>query len=289
MNKIYTFLIVAFSVTLGYAQCDDPVADAEQYFCTGSNITLDDLEVDPVSGTLAWFEDETLSNSLPNTTPVVDGETYYVINDCGAGVTSNAVPITAYEQSVEFVVSPNSCVNLGKNVFFIEEDDLTSPIIINVLNLNGDPFDAEIIWSPISPNLGYYFSGTAYYPFPVAGTLGPANPINMVEIALDLYDVHTLDLNIPVGDGCGPSDESITLIAGGLEYKGICYGVSQDLQDVFDYYEGEGVFNQEVTWYDAATGGTVLPATNCHRAMLQERIALIWGLVNGILLVSWRS
>src|SRR5690554_1554236 len=105
MNKIFTFLTVFLTVSLGYAQaCLDPIADPEQYFCTGTSITLDDLDVDPVSGTLAWFEDEALTNALASTTPVAGGETYYVINDCGSD-TSNAIPITVYEQSVEFVVS----------------------------------------------------------------------------------------------------------------------------------------------------------------------------------------
>src|SRR5690554_5554120 len=273
MNKIFTFLTVFLTVSLGYAQaCLDPIADAEQYFCTVASITLDDLDIDPVTGTLSWYEDEALTNPLVGTTPVVDGETYYVINDCGVDGVSNAVPITVYGQTVEFVVSPNSCVNLGANVFFIEEGDLTSPVEIEVLNLDGNPFDEKIIWSPVAQNEFEFFFNAPGFPsswsplpqtsqqntqqVPAAGLV-----FNHIRKTLDPFELLELDLNIPVGNsGCAPSQESITIIAGGLDYKGICYGAAQDLQDVFDYYEGEGIFNQPVTWYDAPTGGAVLPA-----------------------------
>lgn len=271
MNKILTFLITAFTLSLGYAQCLEPVAEQKQYFCTGASITLDDLEVDPVSGNLSWYDDETLNNSLPGTTPVVDGETYYVLNDCGA-TSSNAVQITVYEQSVEFVVSPSSCVNLGGNVFFIEDSDLTSPVEIEVLNLDGNPFDEKIIWSPVADSDGYEYyhplnPGNGWTPLPstndqnnqqlpVAGFV-----FNHLRKNLASFELVDLELDLPVGNsGCDPSTESIIIIAGGLDYKGICYGSAQDLQDISDYYEAEGIFNQPVTWYDAPTGGAILPA-----------------------------
>lgn len=277
MNKIYTLLIVVFSVTLGLAQCLDPVAETEQYFCTGSSITLDDLEVDPVSGTLTWFEDSALTNTLPGTTPVVDGETYYVINDCGANGVSNAVPITVYEQSVEFVVSPDSCINLGSNVFFIEEANIGSPVMIDVLNLDGDPFDAEIIWSPTA-RLGYYieFQGNLIgptYPF-TGGTLGPGFPVNKVEIILSHYQSHIVNLNIPVGDGCGPSNESITIIAGGLQYNEFCFGDTKTLQDIEDYYN-DILDGQNIQWYDEATGGTLLASS--HQIIPGEKYYIDFG------------
>src|SRR5699024_9416417 len=97
-------------------------------------------------------------------------------------------------------------------------------------------------------------------PVPTSGTLGPNDPINHVEILLDLFDVQTLDLDIPVGDGCPPSEESITLIAGGLEYDDFCLRDADTvaLQDVYD--EFESLFGgKQVTWYDVDTGGNTLP------------------------------
>src|SRR5690625_4232969 len=285
MNKIYTFLIVIFSVTLGYAQCLDPVADAEQYFCTGFNITLDDLDV-TVSGTSVWYEDAALSNGLPGTTPVVGGETYYVINDCGAGVTSGAVPITVYEQSVEFVVSSKSCVDLGTNVFFIEEDDLNSPIEIEVLNLDGNPFDEILIWSPVAGSDGYDYyhplnpgngweflpasNGQAQQQIPAAGFV-----FNHIRKDLAPFELVDLDLDLPVGNsGCASSTESITIIAGGLEYNEFCYGdTNTTMQDVEDHFSN--IFDgYTIEWYDAEVGGTQLSSTDVVSAGTEYYIDL---------------
>src|SRR5690625_3089354 len=276
MNKILTFLITAFTLSLGYAQCLEPVAEQKQYFCTGASITLDDLEVDPVSGNLSWYDDETLNNSLPGTTPVVDGETYYVLNDCGA-TSSNAVQITVYEQSVEFVVSQNSCLDLGKNVFFIEEDDLTDangdpiPVEIEVLNLDGDPFDEKIVWSTVLQNQFKYYYGPTndWYDLPATGAQEnqqiPSAGLVFTHIRKDLapFELIDLELNFPDGNpGCPTSKESITIIAGGLEYKEFCFGDNtQTLQDIEDHYST--IFDgRTITWYDAETGGTLLNSTD---------------------------
>ncbi|GEM_PF-2205938 len=67
-----------------------PIANATQYFEEGK--TLADLEVEHTLD-LAWFADEYLTVSLPETTVLVLGRTYYVaqkVNDC----LSDAVAIT---------------------------------------------------------------------------------------------------------------------------------------------------------------------------------------------------
>src|SRR5690625_5032025 len=260
MNRLITLLTLLFIVGMGYAQCPDPTADAVQYVCPGSNSQLDDLNV-ALGGTAVWYDDANKTNVLPGTTTITDGETYYVAND-EAGCESDAVPVTVYEQSVEFVVSPDSCIDLGKNVFFIEEDDLNSPVEIEVLNHDGDPHEQPIIWTPVASNeFEYYWNlNGSWNPLPQTANQNSQIPVqlvfNHIRKTLNPFELLELDLNI-TGDSCSNSQESITIIAGGLEYKEICYGSTYTLQDVKTYYEA--LLGDDFEFYDLDTGGSVLP------------------------------
>src|SRR5690554_7579088 len=81
MKKITLILslILFLPFALSAQQCPDPVADGVQYFCTGSSPTLNDLAV-TAAGTLTWYDDDIMTNTLPGTTPIVNGTTYYVSN-----------------------------------------------------------------------------------------------------------------------------------------------------------------------------------------------------------------
>src|SRR5699024_1720854 len=185
--------------------CPEPDAEAVQYVCTGEAAALGDLDVTG-SGTVEWYEDSAGTNSIPSSTNVANGEVYDVTNTDAGCSESGPIAIKVYEQSVEFVVSPSSCVDLGANVFFVEEGDLNSHIDIEVNNLDGDPFEEEIIWGSNIPfaDVGYYFQGGGPY-YPMVSTLGPGNPIIHIEFTPDLYDVVEFDLDIHVVDGCSPS------------------------------------------------------------------------------------
>lgn len=52
-----------------------PTANATQSFCTSQNPTLNSISV--IGTNLKWFDNSTLGNILPNTTPLQDGQTYY--------------------------------------------------------------------------------------------------------------------------------------------------------------------------------------------------------------------
>src|SRR5699024_8216724 len=126
----------------------------------------------------------------------------------------------------------------------------------------GDPFEEEIIWGSNIPfaDVGYYFQGGGPY-YPMVSTLGPGNPIIHIEFTPDLYDVVEFDLDIPVGDGGSPSQESVNIIAGGLEF-GICFDGGETLADAFAEFEylWEDAENTPV-WYDEETGGAVVPGS----------------------------
>src|SRR5690554_541903 len=127
MKKITLILslILSLPFALSAQQCPDPVADGVQYFCTGSSQTLNDLTV-TAAGTLTWYDDDIMTNTLPGTTPIVNGTTYYVSNTEIGCAESDLVPITAYLQSTHFDVSPISCINLGNNVYVVDPDDVVT-------------------------------------------------------------------------------------------------------------------------------------------------------------------
>src|SRR5699024_11131462 len=184
------------------------------------------------------------------------GTTYYA--DFGDPSCTVRIPVKVGYNVPKPEVTPTSCLKLGNNVYFIESSDLGSPIDIKINKVNGDPFDKKIIWSPASlPGFKYYYPGLPPQPMPSQSTQG-ALPfiLNHVEIPLDPMQVQTLHLHMPDGYGC--KDESITLIAGGLNYNDYCYGDAKTLNDV--YSEFSNLLNhKQVVWYDSIAGGTSFP------------------------------
>lgn len=260
MNRIITLLTLFFIVAIGYAQCPDPIADAVQYVCPSSNSELDDLSV-TVSGTAVWYDDDGKSNALPATTPIIDGKTYYVANNDGT-CESNVIPIRVYIQSVEFVVSPNSCLNLGKNIFFVEQGELNNPVEIEVLNHDGNPHTNKIVWSPMFTNeFEYYLPGFGWNGLIQTSQQGvfqypPGLIFNHISKTLDPFELLELDVNIS-GDSCSDSQESITIIAGGIEFKELCYGVETTLENIKNYYAT--LLGNNLQFYDVESEGASLP------------------------------
>src|SRR5699024_10062345 len=129
---------------------------------------------------------------------------------------------------------------------------------------DGDPHEQPIIWTPVASNeFEFYWNLGGYWDsLPETASQGPQIPgqlvFNHIRKTLDPFELLELDLNI-TGDSCSNSQESITIIAGGLEYKEICYGTTSTLQDIFDYYDTllGGVFD----FYDVDQGGSLLPLT----------------------------
>lgn len=195
---------VIFSLSSLGQKCPAPITKPIHFFCTESSKRLNDLDVTS-SGTLTWYSDSNGSNSIPGSTTVVDGETYYVTNKDSDCSESTPIGIKAYEQSVQFMVNSSSCLDLGGNIFFVEEENLSMPIEVIVNNLDGLPFSEEIIWSSNIgfDKIGYYYHGDAPLDvgphYPMVSTLGPTDPIYHIEFKPNLYDVTELNLNIDLG------------------------------------------------------------------------------------------
>lgn len=118
---------------------EDPQAEAIQEFSDGD--ILADLTV-TADGSLTWYADETLATVLEDTTPLVDGTTYYVTQTLN-GCISNAIAITvesslsitSYERE-GFKYYPNPVTNNitfkagSETIQSIQIYDLTGKLII---------------------------------------------------------------------------------------------------------------------------------------------------------------
>src|SRR5690606_11868399 len=117
MKKITLILFFALTTFLFFGQqCDDPVADEVQYFCTSPNPipVLNNLDVTVLpTATRNWYADAGGTSPLPGTTPIVSGTTHYVWRTDTAGIsrcTDGAfAPITVYVQSLHLNLDPACC------------------------------------------------------------------------------------------------------------------------------------------------------------------------------------
>jgi len=85
---------VAWTVTVNPLP-DTPIGDANQNFTAGQ--TIADLSV--IGDNLVWYSDSTYTNVLSDNEPLVNGETYYVVNqDPVTGCQSPVLAITVEEE-----------------------------------------------------------------------------------------------------------------------------------------------------------------------------------------------
>ncbi len=244
MKKItFGILLTILPFFLIAQQCPDPIADSEQYFCTGSSHVLNDLTVTAI-GTLTWYDDAMGTNVLPGTTPIVNGTTYYVSQtDVPNCTESNLVPVTAYLQSLHFDVNPSSCIYLGNNVYLV---DPTDTVQIDLLDINNAPVNAN--WTPVGAPL-YIDPGLVNSHFSWAAgwsTLyfGNANP----------DEEYTFTVTTRSGGACPPTSQELTIFTGTYIYDEFCYGASTTLADI-------GIPGNNITWYSDAAGTNVIPDT----------------------------
>ncbi|MBT0609138.1 Ig-like domain-containing protein, partial [Aequorivita echinoideorum] len=249
MKKVTLLIFLTFFPFIFYGQqCPDPIANDVQYFCTGSVQTLNNLTV-TASGTLTWYSDPAGTNVIPGTTTIISGTTYYVSNtDTLAGCTeSNLVPITVYLQSLHFNVNPQSCIDLGNNVFLV---DPNGPIQIDVLDINNNPKTAR--WTPVGNPLYIDAALTlSHFAFPTGfSTLYFGNAVADREY---VYTVSTLPTQIAAGV-CPRGTQQFTLLTGSFIYDDLCYNTTTTLA-------GLGVPGGNITWYSDAGGTTIIPET----------------------------
>src|SRR5690554_4752185 len=226
MKKITLILslILFLPFALSAQQCPDPVADGVQYFCTGSSQTLNDLTVTP-AGTLTWYDDDIKTNTLPGTTPIVNGTTYYVSNTEGGCTESDLVPITARLQSLHFNVSPKSCINLGNNVFLVDPADT---VTIELLDINGNPVNGT--WARVGalPQYGaplYWDAGLATPNFNFA-----YNPVYFGNATPN--QEYNFTATTAGGGVCPGTTQPFTILTGAYVYDDFCYGDTTTLDGI---------------------------------------------------------
>ncbi|MDD7885589.1 gliding motility-associated C-terminal domain-containing protein [Flavivirga sp. 57AJ16] len=81
-----------------FASPQNPTPANPQNFCSNTSTTIADLDTGTVATNFRWYDNVDGSGapigiSLPSTTPLVDGNTYYIQIDDGS-CTSNAIPVT---------------------------------------------------------------------------------------------------------------------------------------------------------------------------------------------------
>lgn len=123
---------------------DAPTGDEEQFFDEGD--TLADLDV-TADGTLTWYADSGRTTTLPSSTPLVDGTTYYV-SQTMEGCESELLAITVHlrlgindaaQDLIKVYPNPvNDVLNIvsGKSIDKIEVFDITGRKIEEVRNIS---------------------------------------------------------------------------------------------------------------------------------------------------------
>jgi gliding motility-associated-like protein len=113
-----------------------PTGNVKQSFCTSQNPTLHTIAV--VGSTIKWYDNSTLGNFLADTTPLVNGKTYYAtqtVNNCESvgrlAVTVSLIsslPANNYDFSI--------CDDLNDGKEYVKLEDYNSHLISIATNYN---------------------------------------------------------------------------------------------------------------------------------------------------------
>jgi gliding motility-associated-like protein len=121
-------------VTVTIQNTQAPTGNVKQSFCTGQNPTLKTMEV--VGTTIKWYDNITLGNLLMDTTPLVDGKTYYASQTENNCESTNRLAVTVSLISSlpanDYVFSICDDLNDGKETVKLE--DYNSYLISNTSN-----------------------------------------------------------------------------------------------------------------------------------------------------------
>lgn len=128
---------------------ETPGGEADQQFNQGE--TLADLTVE-ATGDLIWYEDAQATTVLPETTPLVDGTTYYVsqtIDDCESNLFAITVHLrlgTGSFENFALFVFPNPVIDMlniksEKPVDSVEVFDITGRKLIEKSDIRNSQFD----------------------------------------------------------------------------------------------------------------------------------------------------
>jgi hypothetical protein len=150
--------LVNYTLTINGVDCNNvelPVADQQQFFVSGDNVDALDVDGNPHKTGFKWYEDMALSTpiSTPATTPLVDGENYFVTQEV-LGCESAAIEIIAVEfdcSSLGITSAPDVTIcapggdvaltaqsqGLGSNIYWYDAQTAGNTVFAgNIFNTN---------------------------------------------------------------------------------------------------------------------------------------------------------
>jgi len=199
-------------------------SDLMQEFCVIDAPTLADIAINETN--IRWYAAATGGILLPNSTPLVDGTTYYA---------AQFDPL-------------NNCESEDRLAIAVAVDDAPTPTTTDGTQ------DFCLIDSPTVSNIQVNEAGVVWYTAATGGTIVPANTalVNGTTYYASLTDAVTgcqssirLAVAITVGNALTPTTTDAT--------QDFCL---EDAPTVGDIQVNE----TGVVWYTAATGGTIVPA-----------------------------
>lgn len=140
-----------YILKLGNCDTTTPSGSSIQNFCSSQNSTINDLT--PNSTIIKWYNSETSTTQLPNSTPLVDGVTYYASNQIGT------CPESPTRLAVTVVINQTPSTPNISNQVFCENVNATLDSL-NVTGLNLTWYDSN---NNILPNNTLLINNESYY------------------------------------------------------------------------------------------------------------------------------
>lgn len=146
-----------FTLKLGSCNSSIPLANTNQIFCSSQNPTVANLS--PNSSTIKWYDSATSTIQLSSTTPLTDGQIYYVASQVGScpesqrlavAVTINQSPLPPVATNLTFCADINATVldlvANGQNLKWYSSLSETNSLPINtVLQDNTNYFVSQTV------------------------------------------------------------------------------------------------------------------------------------------------
>ena len=162
-NDCGTASYLVQDITFEVTQPQTPILTAGgNEFCASDAPTLEDLSVNLITDhSIIWFADADLTQSLPPSTSLVDGQTYYALAQSSIGcISETALPITVVVVSVEMPVRVDFDLFCGNDnatlsdlslqlnthnatLLWFATSSSTEPLDINTLLQNGVTYFAQ--------------------------------------------------------------------------------------------------------------------------------------------------
>jgi gliding motility-associated-like protein/uncharacterized repeat protein (TIGR01451 family) len=213
---------VRLAVTVTVNNAPTPTTlDPTQDFCRANNPTVANIQVNETG--VIWYDAPTGGNVVANTESLVSGTVYY-------GVLTNGICQSAVRLAVTVTV----------------DDELTPTTLDNTQNFC-------LINAPTVANIQVNEPGVIWYSAPTGGTVVP--PATPLVSGSSYYGVLT-----DAGTGCISSIRLAVMVTVGNAQTPSTVDTTQDFCLINSPMVGNIQVNETgVTWYTAATAGTVVP------------------------------